>query len=60
MDVIKLSKFANVNFVASRIKWTISSENFALILNSKIVLFIVQIRYANMFVQWKFGNNFPI
>lgn len=60
MDVIKLLKFANVNFVASRIKWTISSENFALILNSKIVLFIVQIRYANMFVQWKFGNNFPI
>lgn len=48
------------NIVASRIKWTISSKNFALILNNKIVLFVVQIRYANTFVQWKLGNNFPI
>lgn len=47
------------NIVASRINWTISSENFALILNNKIV-FVVQVRYANMFVQWKLGNNFPI
>lgn len=46
--------------IASRIKWTISSKIFALILNNKIVLFVFQIRYANMFAQWKLGNNFPI
>lgn len=46
--------------VVFRMKLTVSSEKFALILNNKIVFFAVQIRYSNMFVYWKLGNNFPI